>query len=148
LIAVLTILLIWLLTKHLKKIRANRYRGEALQRLALLRLGVSEAGSNTEDMERLLRQIPFLIKSTALAAFPRSLVAGLYGDDWLNFLDQTIGSDDFRQGAGRHLPLLSFGSPALIKQLDAHEIERILKLTEHWIQNHYAVDVEGELEHV
>lgn len=67
--------------------KANSYRRAALAAL-------DGAGGDPRTLARLIRQ-------TALAAFPRERVAGLYGDAWLTFLDETCEAGQFRNGPGR-----------------------------------------------
>ena len=72
--------------------RSNAYRREALRAI--------RAAANAPD------EIAVVVRRTALAAFPRARVAGLYGDAWLAFLDETLAKPDskaFREGAGRAL---------------------------------------------
>ncbi|MBY8977158.1 DUF4381 domain-containing protein [Rhodobacteraceae bacterium NNCM2] len=65
---------------------ANAYRRAALAEL--------QAASDPAAIARIVRR-------TALMAFPRAEVAGLYGEEWLAFLDRTGGGTVFREGAGR-----------------------------------------------
>ena len=41
------------------------------------------------------RDVDVILKRVALAAFPRPLVAPLYGDDWVAFLDRTCSRASF-----------------------------------------------------
>lgn len=103
--------------------RATRYRWEALR--ALDRIGVA-AGPDEKFAEALSE----VVRRTALAAFPRTRVASLYGTDWLAFLDRTYGGDGFTAGPGRVLLTAPFGGPA--------EIDRnaMLALARMWIARH------------
>ncbi|NOR19848.1 MAG: DUF4381 family protein, partial [Xanthomonadales bacterium] len=56
---------------------ANRYRRAALRELELLK----EAVGNDVDRNNNLRQLPVLLKRTALSAYPRHQVASLSGKD-------------------------------------------------------------------
>lgn len=108
----------------------NRYRREALRELERLR-------GNPDPVQR-LRLLPGLIKQTALAAAGREKAAALSGEEWLRFLDETAGGDDFRSGPGRLLPQLSYASPATLKRLPAVEAEGVLNAAERWIKRHRA----------
>lgn len=70
-------------------LRRNAYRKAALSAL-------EQAGDDPVAIAAILR-------STALAAFPRAEVASLSGPDWLAFLDRSAGTNDFSGGAGRIL---------------------------------------------
>lgn len=71
--------------------RANAYRRTAMHAL-------HAAGQDPVAISEILRR-------TALAAFPRTEVAGLRGAEWLAFLDRTGAAkcrgDVFQSGAGR-----------------------------------------------
>ncbi len=65
----------------------NRYRREALATLRSIEL------TATDDPAALAGDIAALVKRTALAAFPRSTVASLYGDEWARFLRRSADDD-------------------------------------------------------
>jgi len=66
---------------------ANAYRRSAIQELEAVR-------SDPAAIAAVLRR-------TALAAYPRSDVAGLAGEDWLRFLDAQVSGNGFCEGPGR-----------------------------------------------
>ncbi|MBB4005634.1 DUF4381 domain-containing protein [Aurantimonas endophytica] len=70
----------------------RRYRANAYRRYAIKEL---EAARNDPAA------IAAILRRTALAAYPRSEVAGLAGDDWLYFLDAQVSRKDFSEGSGR-----------------------------------------------
>jgi len=53
-------------------------------------------------------ELSALLKRVCLAEFPRDRIASLSGQAWLEFLDQTGGTDLFTQGDGRGLLDLSY----------------------------------------
>jgi len=63
------------LTRLVKRGWQNRYRREALRQLAIL----------SESQQ--LAALPHFLKVTALQAYSREQVAGLSGQEWLDFLD-------------------------------------------------------------
>ena len=71
------------------RVRAWRH-ATAYRRAALVAL--AQAGNDPAAISDVLRR-------TALAGFPRAEVAGLYGDDWLAFLDRTGTSGQFASSA-------------------------------------------------
>ncbi|MFD2179003.1 DUF4381 domain-containing protein [Veronia pacifica] len=75
-VIVISLTIFWYL-KHKKHGQAKR---EALKRLA-------EIGNNAE-----IAAINTLLRQAALSYFPRDLVAGLSGAEWLSFLDETQGN--------------------------------------------------------
>ncbi len=67
--------------------RYRRHRlANAYRRAALVEL--DDIGDDTAKIAELLRR-------TALAAYPRETVASLYGQDWLNFLNQAVDNKLF-----------------------------------------------------
>ena len=106
---------VYLFRRHQK---ANAYR-----RCALLEL--ERANDDAAKIADILRR-------TALAAFPRTQVAGLFGNDWLSFLRQSSGNIKFSKTARRSLleaPYRSGLSDPELTQLardwiKSHKVER------------------------
>jgi hypothetical protein len=67
-----------------KRRHRNRYRREALAELKAI-----EAEQGTGAAQR----IAAVLKRTALVAYPRRDVAGLYGTAWARFLTESAGND-------------------------------------------------------
>lgn len=84
---------IWLLRRY----RQRAFRREALAMLAAQRQ-VTEL-SPLEQAQALTR----LLKRVAISRYGREQAAGLTGQAWLAFLDQTGGTDAFSQGPGKVL---------------------------------------------
>ncbi len=77
---------LWLVWWGARRWRANAYRRAALAELAT-------AGDDPGTVAAILRR-------TALAAWPRTRVASLHGDEWLRFLDTTARGEGFVDGPG------------------------------------------------
>lgn len=109
--------------------RANRYR-----RLALGELGRIEhdmaAGAPAAQVTDALVQ---LVRRTALAAFPRPVVAPLSGDSWLSFLDRSYGGEGFSQGPGHVLGRAVYQPQGV----DAAEVRGLIDLVRQWIRTHH-----------
>ena len=104
--------LVWALVKrHL----ANAYRREAVAALSL-------AGRDPEGIAKVIRQ-------TALVAFPRDEVAGLFGDDWLAFLDRTCGGRPFENAAGRELVQGPYDPSVTVT-------DALVDAARHWVLHH------------
>jgi hypothetical protein len=88
-----------LIVKVLRSYQSNRYRRIARQELHNMQAPTPAA-------------LAELVKRTALAAYPRELVAGLSGAAWLQFLDASSGLTSFTQGAGRQLVEQCYARPA------------------------------------
>ena len=61
-----------------------------------------------ESRPAAVAEIPVLVKGIALAFGPRSEVASLTGDAWLQFLDRSYGGSGFTEGPGRLLPTIAY----------------------------------------
>jgi Ca-activated chloride channel homolog len=82
---------LWTAWRTWKRWRAAAYRRAALAEWQQLKTRAADP----MQREAALRQLPELIKRTALAAFPRESVASLSGIAWLRFLDHTGHTDAF-----------------------------------------------------
>ena len=87
--ALLLVMMALAVVRHVRQRRRNAYRRAALAAL-------EDAGDDPA-------QIAVVLRRCALAAYPRAKVAGLSGEDWLAFLDETLGRSAFSSGPGQHL---------------------------------------------
>ena len=82
--------------------RQSRYRREASLRLDEIAMRAKD------DPARAAGEIAALLKRTALAAYPRDEVAGLYGDAWARFLVSSSGNDKAIRAAADDLASATF----------------------------------------
>jgi hypothetical protein len=87
--------------------RQNAYRRAGLQLLS--------TATSTRD-------VAVIMKRVALAAFPRERVASLYGDDWVEFLQETCPSASF--------------NAAITGEDSASPSSEFIMLAKTWIQGH------------
>lgn len=111
LVLVIAALLIWRFVQHRRR---NAYRRAALAELA----------KSATDASALA----LLVRRTALAAYPRSSVASLFGETWLTFLDRAYGGNGFSSGPGKVLAT----APYQAETAD----EPLRQLVKVWIENH------------
>jgi hypothetical protein len=124
--AVLLAIITTLAVHRWRNWRQNRYRRQSMIEFSLIR-----AGAGPES----LRQLPGLLKRTALSAWPREEVASLSGQSWHRFLDQSAGMDLFCSGAGETLDQLAYtggGAPAV----PGPELSQVLDAAETWLKTH------------
>jgi hypothetical protein len=126
-------LVIWTVWMGWKRWQAAAYRRAALAELQRL---TARAADDTQR-EFALRELPELVKRTALAAFPRQQVASLSDASWLEFLDRTGHTDAFTHGQGKWLPALAY-DPHAAGRLDVHEADALCSVISHWIRGHSA----------
>jgi hypothetical protein len=125
------VLAVWAGWRWWRRWQAVAYRRAALAALQQLKV------RSTDEAQRAtaLRELPELVKRTALAAFPRQQVAALSGAAWLTFLDRTGHTNAFTRGRGQLLPVLSY-DPHAASRLEAQEVEELFSVVSSWMQNH------------
>lgn len=113
----------------LAKRRRNRYRLAALAELQLL---WSEY-QNHADTEMYVAKLAQLVRRTAITAYPKSNAATLFGEVWLQFLDQTATGDNFCRGAGKLLATLPYQDLSNKSKLDLNPLHTCVAS---WVQTH------------
>lgn len=96
------------------------------QALALLDLYIAQYES-TQDVQWACAQVTELLKRVALVYYPREQVAGLYGDEWLNFLTKTSKAIDFA-------PVKTMLIDLPFKPSEAQDIKPLMICAQKWIQ--------------
>ncbi len=81
------------------------------------------------DEQKLLQELSRLLRQAAQLHFPTRSSVGLVCDDWLNFLDQTLGGKDFSQGCGRALALGPY-----LRQTPEVDAEALFILCRRWLR--------------
>jgi hypothetical protein len=107
----------------------NKYRREALAELSRIERMV-DADSAPADF---VDQLSVLVRRTALAAFPREMVAPLAGPAWLAFLDRTSSGLQFSQGPGQLLA----NAPYQRTPPGRAELGSLTDLVRSWIRGHH-----------
>jgi hypothetical protein len=102
--------------------RKRLYRTLALRELQRL--------AGNADSRAVVQQIALLLKRVAIESFGRQEVARLTGEQWLRFLDQTAGTNQFTQGPGRAL------GENLYRPHGEVDPGRIRQVAAKWIQDH------------
>ena len=122
-LALLLLLAWWLVRRYRRGAAARAAQAELMAlRAALTQDG--EAAACARGLSRLLRRF-------ALVRFPRRLVAGLSGDEWLAFLDAQGGAGRFQSGPGRLLLDAPYRPPQDLP------IAELADLVEDWIRHNW-----------
>lgn len=125
--------LAWAGWRAWRRYRANRYRREALAELARLPLGADPA-----HRVAALRQMAVVLKRTALAAWPRTQVASLAGNDWAAFLQAHAGR---AQDAAPLLAALvhdaEYRDDAVLAQWPQTQVQAVAGACRRWIAEHH-----------
>ncbi len=112
----------WLYRRHhLLKLSATHMAREQLQLIL--------AGYQTnQDPRELLSQLSILLRRLSISLYPRTEVASLTGQAWLEFLDRQSTQQNFSAGTGRLL------SEAPYRRIVAREeAEQVLQFCQQWI---------------
>lgn len=131
LIGTLLVGLAWFAYVSIRNWNSNRYRRAALHQLQLLAQDIED----TEKRDAGLRQIPVLLKRTALSVYPRSQLASLSGKNWLDFLNSKVSTASFTEPTAGLLDNLSFSVGAL-NTVDTKAADELLSACKHWLQHH------------
>ena len=104
----------------LSRWQRNRYRREALRTLRAIE----------QDRDEAAGQIATLLRQTALAAYPRSEVASLYGDAWAEFLKTSSRNDRVVRESANDLASAAYRADV--------DVALLVKPARRWIQVHRA----------
>lgn len=110
--------------RGLRRWYRNRYRREAAARLQRL--------AGQPDAPLPAREVNRLLKLTALAAFPRHQVAGLYGRAWIDFLNRQCAAPAF---AGEPAQLLAEGTYRAVAA-EGSARRQLLEASLTWVREH------------
>ncbi len=121
----------WFGYRSLRRWIHNRYRRAALQELTT----ISESLECESQRTHKLRQIPGLLKRTALSAYPRNEVASLSGKDWYGFLNSTLATPLFTDDVTNTLDTISYTTGAL-NAVDSSSAQNLLSVGRQWVKQH------------
>ena len=139
LFGLLVIVISWLAYRSRQRWVAARYRRAALHELQLLEAGIH---SDT-NRDRCLRQIPILLKRTALSAYPRNEVASLSGTPWYDFLNSKVRNPLFTDTMVARLDSISYSSGEL-SSVDHQAASALLDVSKQWLRHHANPARDGE----
>lgn len=122
--AVVVALVGWLLWRRVRAWQRERYRREALARIDAMRSGSAP-----------LRELPTVLRATALAAFPRAEVASLRGSAWIAWLNENGAR--FEPDDDARLDGLPY-EPEAAERLPPEVAARLLRVSRAWVRGHSA----------
>jgi len=126
------------LFKRFTRWQANTYRRQALKQLDSFSISCME-------FEGVLEQLPKILKATALQAYPRSNVAQLSGQQWLEFLDQQYPSSHFNSDIGRQLLAVSYENQSHW-QVEPEQVKALIAAVALWVENHSSAIVDTNVD--
>lgn len=126
LLALVVVFIIVFLIKWIRHYNRNRYRREALKNLRTI-----ENHFNSKADVSYLNEVFVLLKYVAIQKFGREMVAQLFGENWLKFLEEKGKKTPFQ----KHATIVS----AVLYQsgeVNSAEAKQIIELTRKWIKTH------------
>lgn len=111
----------WLLWRWRRRWAANAYR--RLASAALDEMAAEPAK---------VRELPFVLRRTALEAYDRSLVASVRGKDWIDWLNDSAGRSLFPDDAAETFELLAYGS----EEVEADRARKLIGPGQMWVRHH------------
>jgi len=120
-----------------KSYRAWRvYQQNAYRREALAWLRNLPPYRNLQE-QLIYRQLPTLLRKTALEGFDRSVVSPLSNEHWERWLDQQCDKTSFESQLSKQLQTLAYAPEP---QIDTQQMQSLLNQTSLWIQFHRRLD--------
>jgi hypothetical protein len=108
-------------------------RGRRCRRILASLTELGQQSTANKGSNILVAQVSILLRRVALMTHARQQVAGLTGQHWLQFLDDTGGQGEFCNGIGR---VLADGPYAPDTQVN---VEELLALAARWINKNLGV---------
>ena len=123
---ILLLVIFWLCLKVWKQWQRNTYRRAALRQLSLIESGTGK-----------LSELPLLLRSTALQAFPRHEVASLRNIEWTHWLNKSANSDIFTDAQAGIIAVLPYACEHDLT-INKSDVNSIINASRYWIRNHRA----------
>ncbi|MDH7459766.1 DUF4381 domain-containing protein [Chitinophagaceae bacterium 26-R-25] len=125
LLLLLLIVVAWLLVRHYIR---NRYRREAIKNLQQIE-GMYAANNNYTD---LVYETNMLAKRVAMSRYGRHSVAGLRGEEWINYMNSKWRKKSFNANDA----LLLANNLYTFSPLPAEQASLFVSKTKDWIRQH------------
>ena len=130
-IGMVLIILTWSVYRWIKRWTNNRYRRTALNHLRVLTKDIHDPDKRASG----LRQLPILLKRTALSVYPRRQLASLTGKDWHDFLNSKVSTPSFDSTASALLDEVSYTIGDL-DSVDNQASDALLEACKDWLKHH------------
>lgn len=123
--------LAWIVYKAVKNWSRNHYRRAALNQLQLLSNDMRDA----DKRDASLRQLPVLLKRTALSVYPRSRLASLTGKSWHDFLNSKVSAASFTESQLDLMEQISY-TVGDLSRVDGKTADQLFEACRHWLKHH------------
>lgn len=122
---VLALLLGWWIWRRWKIWQSNEYRRRGAKLLA-------EIGASPDKV----RELPFILRQSALNAAPRSDVASLRGPEWIDWLNESGGKQLFLKTDAETFDFFTYRQQDQ-KPIDDAECGRLVAASMIWMRDHH-----------
>ena len=123
LLAIITLLaLIGLIYWIVRKVKRGR-----LKRLSRRLLRAIDRHPKASELPAVVFEISGLLRRCAIASYRREEVAGLCGNEWLQFLDRTLDTREFSSGIGRCLTGVPY------QRTGEGNVDELCSLADRWL---------------
>lgn len=126
----------------IKKWRQNSFRREALKTLNSYKNQFEQSESKAtsepinESQQKVYLSLSLLLKQVCLSIFPRTEIVKLSGDQWLAFLDEKSGTNQFSLGCGQVIGSSIYAPPSeKISNKTDTSLSELFSLCEDTIKN-------------
>lgn len=130
-VGLLSIAILWLVYRSSKNWFANRYRRAAMRELLILEQALTDDANSVNS----LKQLPVLLKRTALSVYPRNQVAALSGSDWFQFLNSNLKKPVFTESMAVTLENIAYSNGDL-SAIDRQAARELLSASSLWMKHH------------
>lgn len=116
----------WLLYRYYKR---NKYRAEAVKQLQVLQSQFAASGAQAQ----LVYEVNMLLKRVAMARYHRHATAGVRGNVWIAYLNQTANEQLFDEADAKLLTDHIYATHAVIP---AEKADDFAEKAKRWMKTH------------
>jgi len=128
-ILIFIIFVVFQFRRWLKK----KYRREANK---ILTSDIKPLVLSPNDRQKGLSRLSALLKQVAIKSYSREKVAGLYGEPWIEFLNSSCHSVDFKKLHSVNLVDSQYQPNKKLAQIESSELEKLIRYSQKWIGGH------------
>jgi hypothetical protein len=130
---VVILLLILFVVFQFRSWLKKKYRREANKILAS---DIKPLVLSPNDRQKGLSQLSGLLKQVAIKSYSREKVAELYGKPWIEFLNRTCRSVDFKKLQSVNLIDSQYQPNEKLVKIESSELEKLIRYSQKWIGGH------------
>ncbi len=93
-------------------------------------LNIFNEYEKNRDSLKFIKQVSVLFRRLSISLFPRTEVASLTGDNWLEFLDSKISGKPFTQGKGRIIIEAPYR-----QNIESDDVNEFIQHSRDWVES-------------